>query len=345
MAQVSVVRCRNTHSGRARRHQPLVRRTRKAAAHGRPGTLLPVTRHGPDPPTSGGTEAPPPGTGTSVATVPRAYGGHGHVRGEAERVGHTSLVVGEDDRVTATGRLVRTETGDWFEPSMPVRLPGGVPRTVSGPWQGAVRIAGANFDDLSARFEHHGAVEGYATLTGIWSADQLLVDHQAPPPRDRRRHEGSLWQTPPCPAPEGGWPHLAWRGGDKNLEYEIGDLRHTGAAVAQRIFRPGADQAVLVVAAVDLDAVEAQLRPQLGPLLCVVPSKWTQAELEAVRAHLHVHHEQWHLYEWGYGQTTSDGQAQVSARLTRVLPEVAAWAATLPPGILDLEPWLTRAYP
>jgi hypothetical protein len=30
----------------------------------------------------------------------------------------------------------------------------------------------------------------------------------------------------------------------------------------------------------------------------------------------------------------------MAARLVRVLPKIAAWAATLPKGILLLEPWL-----
>lgn len=263
--------------------------------------------------------------------------------GKAERMDLASLVVREGDRVTASGRLVRNKTADWFEPPMPVAMPGGVPRTVRGPWRGAVRIVGANFAELSGRFERDGAVEGYATLTGVWSASQFRVDRQALP--QRRHPEGLRWQTPPCPAPEGGWPHLTWGHGDKNLDYELGDLEQTGAAVARTLFRPSEDQAVLVVAATDPEAVEAQLRPQLGPLLCVVPSKWTRAELEAVRAHLHVQHEEWNLYMWGYGPTTDDGQAQVTASLTRMLPEVAAWAATLPSGILGLEPWLTRMRP
>jgi hypothetical protein len=250
------------------------------------------------------------------------------------------LVVREGDRVTASGRLVRNETGDWFEPPMPVALPGGVPRSVRAVWRGAVRIVGASFGELSDRFERDGAVEGYATLTGIWSANQLRVERQALP--QRRHHEGARWQIPPCPAPEGGWPHMTWGHGDKNLDYELGDLEQIGAAVARTLFRPSKDQAVLVIAAADVDAVEGQLRPQLGPLLCVVPSKWNRAELEAIDAHLHAHHEKWNLYEWGYGPTTHDGQAQITARLTRMLPEAAAWAATLPSGILGLEPWLTR---
>ncbi|HLH59489.1 MAG TPA: hypothetical protein VKV33_10110 [Streptosporangiaceae bacterium] len=39
---------------------------------------------------------------------------------------------------------------------------------------------------------------------------------------------------------------------------------------------------MLVVAADDTAAVAARLRPQLGKLLCVVPSRWSRAELDAI---------------------------------------------------------------
>ena len=99
------------------------------------------------------------------------------------------------------------------------------------------------------------------------------------------------------------------------------------------------NQAVLVVAAADVDAVEAQLRPQLGELLCVVRSRWTRAELEVLRDHLHGRHVGWSLYLWGES-VADDGQARIMARLTRVTPAVAEWAVSLQPGILALEPWL-----
>jgi hypothetical protein len=99
---------------------------------------------------------------------------------------------------------------------------------------------------------------------------------------------------------------------------------------------------VLVVAAADCDAVEAQLRPQLGDLLCVVTSRWTEAELDAIRAHLTAHWEEWNLY--GLGPLNGDdGQTRMAAQLTRVLPEIADWATSLARGILALAPWLTGA--
>jgi hypothetical protein len=266
-----------------------------------------------------------------------------------------SLIIREGDRVTASGRLVRSETGDWFEPPVPVTLNFSLVRRVRPAWSGSVRIVGADFGaGLTGRFERDGAVEGSATVTGIWAADRVQVERQdlyAPRPRGIPN-----WTVPPCPPPEGGWPQT-WVHGIKDgqtgerpaaqyagLDYDLGDLRETGAAVALTTFRPSVDQAVLVVAAADPEAVEAHLRPQLGQLLCVIPSKWTKAELEAVGAHLLAHHDDWNLWAWG-NASAEDGQSLISARLTRVLPEVATWAASLPPGILRLEPWLTHAQP
>ena len=265
------------------------------------------------------------------------------------------LIMREGDRVTASGRVVRNETGDWFEPPVPVAATSSLFRSVRPPWRGSVRIVGADFGaELWGRFERDGVMEGYATVSGIWTADRLRVERQHLYKPQHRKIPN--WTVPPCPPPEGGWAHQTWVYGIKDvqtgerpaaqyvgLHYDLGDLRETGAAVALTTFRPSEDQAVLVVAAADPEAVEAQLRPQLGQLLCVVPSKWTRAELEAVRAHLHAHHEDWNLYAWGGYSSTEDGQAKITASLTRILPEVAAWADSLPAAILDLEPWLTPA--
>jgi hypothetical protein len=267
-----------------------------------------------------------------------------------------SLIIREGDRVTASGRLVRSETGDWFEPPVSVTANFPLVRRVSRAWSGSVRIVGADFGaELTGRFERDGEVEGSATLTGTWAADRLQVERQD---LHVPRHENiPNWTVPPCPPPEDGWPHQTWVHGIKDMQtgerpaaqyvrqdYDLGDLRETGAAVVATTFRPSEDQAVLVVAAADPEAVEAHLRPQLGQLLCVIPSKWTKAELEAVSAHLLAHHDDWNLYGWG-ATSTENGQALITARLTRILPEIATWAASLPAGILGLEPWLTHGQP
>jgi hypothetical protein len=81
------------------------------------------------------------------------------------------------------------------------------------------------------------------------------------------------------------------RRSDVELGYDLGGLELIGAAVAVTLFRLGPNRAVivLVVAAGDVAAVEARLRPQLGESLCVVPSRWTKAQLDTVGDYLHYH--------------------------------------------------------
>ena len=249
------------------------------------------------------------------------------------------LVVDEGDRAAATGRLVRNDQGDWFEPALWIAEPGGLQRRVRPVSDGAVRVAGADFGAVAGRFEIDGAVEGWAAVTGIWSGGELRVERQdAPVPEPAAQ---TRWVIPPCPPPDGGWP-VTPRRGDVELSHDLGDLADTGAAVAVTMFHPGQNQAVLVVAAGDVAAVEARLRPQLGRSLCVVPSHWTKDQLDGIRDHLDQRWQAWNLYQLG-PQHAEDGQAHIAARLVRVLPEIADWAAALPSGILALEPWLTPA--
>jgi len=249
------------------------------------------------------------------------------------------LVLRDGDGTTAWGRLVRGEQGDWFEPPLAVAAIHIGDRAVRPVWSGAVRVAGANFEDLHEPIQRDGAVQGWATVTGIWSADHLRVQRQIPQGPEPVRLPN--WTVPPCPPPPGGWPDVI-SGGDSPLHYDIGDLRVTGALIVLTLFRPAQHKAVLVVAAADRAAVEARLRPQLGDCLCVVPSRWTRAELDSVTSHLHDRHDEWHAYRWG-PSSTQDGQPYLTASLTRVLPEIAAWAASLPDGLLVLEPWLLPA--
>jgi len=256
------------------------------------------------------------------------------------RVDVDELIVREGDRVTATGCLIRNDLGDWFQPALWVAQPGGLERRVMAVWAGAVRVAGAAFEAVADRLEKDGAVEGHATITGIWSGERLLAERQDVPARRQAAHP--RWVTPPCPPPVDGWPVVP-RHGDIELSYDLGDLVETGAAVAITVFHPGPHQPVLVVAATDVAAVEARLRSQLGGSLCVVPSRWAKNQLDSVRDQLQQRFQGWHLYQLG-PQHSDDGRAHIAARLVRVLPETAAWTASLTPGIVALKPWLAPVH-
>jgi hypothetical protein len=249
------------------------------------------------------------------------------------------FVLRPGDRVGAWGRLVRTAHGTWFDPPLPVSLVLVDPRPVNPPSRFAVPVSGADFTRVAQRYELDGDLEGWAMVDGVWTGSELSIDRHS-----RRQPEpdpAPAWHNPPCPPPTGGWPRGTNHAG--NLDFDLGDLIDSGAAVMVVTFRPGAGRAVLVVAAGDSAAVEARLRPQLGKRLCVVPSHWTRHDIDAVRDHLRRYQEDWNIYQSAV-EASEDAQAFVTAGLTRMLPETAAWAATLPAGILTLRPWLVPAH-
>jgi hypothetical protein len=244
-----------------------------------------------------------------------------------------ALILREDDRVEAWGRLVRTEAGAFLDPPVPVLL---FPTPLVRPPTGfGVRVVGADFDDVEHRKEYGERVEGFATLRGRWVDEQFRVDSQTPR-RLRGPSPGPAWVTPPCPPPLEGWAHGAR---DTNLDYDLGDLKDSGAAVAVTLFRPSATQVVLVVAADDPAAVEARLGPQLGGRLCIVASRYSRAEINSVREDL-VRRTGWPI--WATGESCDDeGQPVVTVELTRVRPDFAAWLANQPEGLVHVEAWLT----
>jgi hypothetical protein len=244
-----------------------------------------------------------------------------------------SMVFEVDDRITGWGRLVADADGEWLDLARfhdLVRRSGPAPRSAR-----SVRLIGADFDAVPTEFGPENAVPGHATITGIWLGEAIEVQSQSPagpPPRALPN-----WTTPPCPPPAGGWPRGTR---DENLVFDLGDLPTSGAAVTAGTFRPSPEQAVLVVAASDIDAVKTVLQPQLPERLCVVPSRWTRAQLDEVRARFHDHWDDWALDSCGE-PADEHGQPFIEVHLVRVTAELADWADTLPDGLLKLVPLLT----
>lgn len=247
-----------------------------------------------------------------------------------------SLLFDVGDEICGWGRLVRTADGDCFDPPIPVALSRAKPELRPRPSRHRIRVEGANFDDVELRSQRGGVIEGYATVYGQWRGDRITVRRQTlqrPDPYRRR------WSDPPCPPPPGGWPHGMNGHQVDNLDFDIGDLQERGAAVTVTVFRPSSDQAVLVVAASDIAAVEHQLRPQLRDRLCVVSSRWTQNQLVRARDHLEKRRELWGIFMIG-GDHDEEGQASVTAALIRVTQEITDWVAGEPDGLVELRPWL-----
>ena len=143
---------------------------------------------------------------------------------------------------------------------------------------------------------------------------------------------------PPCPPPPGGWPI---GGIGEGIELDGDEDLDGPEVVALTIFRPSPRQVVAVIASEDPDGTRRRLGTRLGERLCVVTSNWTRRQVLEVRGQLDAHFDEWALF--GCGETRGeDGQVQISAQVVRVLPGFAEFAATVPDGLLTVEPWLVR---
>ena len=245
-------------------------------------------------------------------------------------------VLRDGDTVRASGRVVAADGVTWFEPPLPVPLVAYAPGREPPPRPAGLGVPaiGVDLARLDRRREKQGAVEGWATLTGTWRQDRLRVAGQGPPTRPV--DEGPYLRRPPCPEPAGGWPE---GGVDENLDIPA-DLLAASDVTSVALFRPGRRQTVLVVAAEQPQQVEAALRPRYGPRLCVVPSRWTGRQIDDVLRRLRAGMASWMIYSCGQS-TAEDGQAVLTAELTRVLPALASWVRAVPDGLLSIRPWLT----
>lgn len=247
-----------------------------------------------------------------------------------------ALVLRDGSQVRATGSVIAFGGQVWFDPPLPVPLVAYPPGHEPAPRPSGLGVltTGVDLDRLRFRREKEEAVEGLATLNGVWRADCLHVVEQTDEPLDPEPRR-PFWSTPPCPPPAGGWPEVPeW----SNIEPTPPELIPGRVSVV--VFRPTPNQVVLVVATSQPDAAEALLRPVYGESLCIVAATWTPDQLEEVRQALHQHWEQWGVNEVS-DLVGDDAQVTVTAKVVRVLPEMAEWHASTPVGICAVSPWLS----
>lgn len=277
-----------------------------------------------------------------------------------EQPGEQSQVVRDGTRVTGTGFVVSV-------PDRPVRFCAPVARELIGYAPGqeppprycelGVDVEGVDLADLADRREKAGAVEGVATLTGTYRDGTLVVEQQDRPAEPARVEQQPA--SPPCEAPEGGWPRdpglLRGPGyepeGDVNLMAEQPAMdayraEHPSDVVTIALLRPFADSVLMGVSAVDEAAAaraERALRPAYGKRLCVVVSRFTRTQVTAAQAEIPIGDaEDMRLAVMGgAGEGVSDDlQVEVGYDVVMVTEELQRRADRHPPGLIALRPWL-----
>jgi hypothetical protein len=244
------------------------------------------------------------------------------------------LVSDGGDQVRAWGRFVTDPTGDWLDLARFHLL---IDRPPGWKSEWSIRLIGADAGAVPTGGAAN-QVPGHISVVGTWRDDSIEVTAQSPEIPGREPIPD--WTNPPCPPPPGGWRHGVAVG---NLHSDIGDLESSGAMVTRVIFRPSADQEVLVVAATDIDAVTMQLAPRLPDQLCVVRSRFTRDQLNEVGDILRSHWQDWRLEGFGLGSADEHAQPFATAEPFRVTAEMADWADRLPDGLLRIHPAIRPA--
>jgi len=257
-----------------------------------------------------------------------------------------ALVLGDGDVVMAAGRVVSV-------PGRPVRLCAPAPQaknfgvaSLADPayCEFGVDLHGADLGRLSQRRAQHGAVEGYAEVDATYRRGELTGRAQ----RARVPAAQVLAEVvPPCLAPPGGWPAGAR---DENLDLQpvlAYGAAHPGTVLMPAQLRPSRTQVLAYVLTLgDPVPVMAALRPAYGARLCVVRSRWDDAQLTRAAQALTLDTATARTgeeYAVGRGGFAPDAQLQVEVSLTRVTVRIARVAAGQPPGLVRLQPWLRPA--
>lgn len=249
-------------------------------------------------------------------------------------------VVRDGDQVEASGRVVAGVGGAtrFCAPTISPAV-AWVPRHWS-PQQCPVGIAvsGVDLQTLSLRHEERGMTEGMARLRGVYRGGRLTVTGQSAYAPPVNRVGGT---TPPCPTPSGGWTRIGSSipGTDRLEAFE---RAHPGVLINRALFRPTPTTTVQVLVVDDPSALRAVLGADAAAF-CITRSRFPGAQIDAAwrdaGAVMRVRSQG--VYEAVH---SSDPDAQVTLVLgaVRVTDELKGLVEGYPPGLVSIDPWLTK---
>lgn len=211
-----------------------------------------------------------------------------------------------------------------------------------------VDLEGVDLDALAHRRVKDGAVSGSAVLTGVWRGGAVHVEVQeAPPPSPPIDADGfgpHTVQTPPCPAPAGGWPST-FKGDNIDAAQPAMSAflaEHPESREFFAFLRPGPEQVVLGVAVHGRGAradAERLLRPVVNERLCITDARYAAKQVQAVQEDpdLRVGPPPHPIFSSGTG-ISDDIQPVHILGVVMITEELLAAAAKHPEGLVAFEP-------
>ena len=251
--------------------------------------------------------------------------------------GDVGFGLADNIRVAATGLIARAGTGY-------VLCKGGTATaqlggTVGRPW------GGPNCEDQVALVGDDAALAKLAgtrhEITGTWGHDTLTITSIGAP---HDPYPPSL-TTPPCPAPAGGWGHVA-PSKTPNLDdtaWRHYSSTHPGVITSIASFRPAELSPVLTLASTEPEATRAALEGAYPRALCVVQSTYAAGQVQAARREIiraFGEHRLPGVDSFGGISVTPQGQAVLEMTALTDRAELHTALADIPSGLLHIQPWI-----
>lgn len=241
----------------------------------------------------------------------------------------TDWIVHDGDTVDAGGRVVVTA-------GQPVRFcPADLPMlSPESACSIGLTLAGAELDieRLTKQFEQDGTIIGYARVQGVLRRETIHVTAQLPYTPDI---ETSLFPTPPCEPPSGGWQ--ASPDHDAIARYVRARPNQLNGTSISRT-RSGIEVSVVGVADDSAAKVRQELRREFGPNICVVPVALTATDQQRIRRDIQqlAHPPDLWIYDVG----CACGFTPVTVRVTMLNQERYTNLTAIGLRNLDLHVWV-----
>lgn len=237
------------------------------------------------------------------------------------------MILHNDAHVAADGWIFTDGGQNWLQP---LQVQGGRPeaaRTQRVPHVPLLNLEGAEGEVFSSP----------AVVTGTWTRGGIRVDsvlRAEETPSTVFSCFSPEWLASVVPLPAGSKGRRSPTGAEDEAA-----LRKEDVLLWKTIFSYKDGNQRVLMTVTDREKAERMLRPHYGECLYIIQSSWNRPMLDSVMDTLSSHAEEWCLLGGGQGLGI-EGDIRCTARVSKIIPEIARWHSSLPAGLLEIQPWI-----